>query len=79
MARNLLSVLDSNGEYIHACPYCHRYVKRVRGVRICLGCYQPVNNDHLQDYHGHVYFRGGASWLKNPIRSLFNQIGSESF
>ena len=65
--RNLLLVHDFTGDYIHACPYCRRYVKRERGIHICLGCYGAVNNDLLEDYFGRVNFNGGQSWLKNPI------------
>ncbi len=71
LMRKLLLTIDSAGEYIHACPYCRRYVKRERGVRICLGCYGLVDNDHLQDYWGRVNYGGGQSWLKNPLVSFF--------
>ena len=69
---NLLVSKDFTGDYIHACPHCHRYVKREIGIRVCLGCYGVVNNDFLQDYYGRVNFSGGQSWLKNPIRQIFS-------
>ena len=71
ITRELLVVMDSGGQYIHACPYCHRYVKRERGIRICLGCYGAVDNDRLQDYWGRVNFNGGQSWLQNPLHGIF--------
>ena len=75
MVRNLLLVPDSlGGASIHACPYCHRYVKREKGIRICLGCYGFVNNDQLQDYFGRVNFTGGQSWLRNPLNHRFSHI-----
>lgn len=69
--QKLLIAFDSAGDEIHACPYCHRYVKRERGVRVCLGCYGVVDNNRLQVYTGRVNFSGGQSWLKNPLAGIF--------
>jgi hypothetical protein len=48
--------------FIHACPYCHRYVKREKGIKICLCCYGAVDNDRAINYRGRVNFDGGQSW-----------------
>ena len=63
----LLVSADTWGNFIHACPYCHRYVKRERGVKICLFCYGAVDNNRLREYSGPIRFDGGQSWLMNPL------------
>ena len=55
--QKLLIAFDSAGDEIHACPYCHRYVKREKGVRVCLGCYGVVDNNRLQVYTGRGEFQ----------------------
>ena len=63
-AKSLLITTDQFGGFIHACPYCHRYVKRESGTRICRSCYGKVDNDRLQSYQGRVNFDGGGSWRR---------------
>lgn len=69
MIAKILAAKDLAGCTIYACPYCKRYVKRERGVKYCLGCYRPVDNDHTEEYGGRIVFTGGQSWRKHRAKS----------
>ena len=60
----ILVTTDQAGGIIHACPYCHRYVKREKGIKICLCCYGTVDNDRAINYRVRVNFDGGRSWRR---------------
>lgn len=69
MIAKILAVSDYAGYKIHACPYCKRYVKREKGIRYCLGCGRPVDNNHAENYEGRIIFTGGQSWLRHISKS----------
>lgn len=68
MIAKILAVKDFAGCTIYACPHCRRFVKRARGIKKCLGCYNFVDNDHPQNASGKIIYTGGKSWLKTKFK-----------
>ena len=49
---------------IYACPYCHRFVVRARGLRQCYVCGGWVDNDRVEQCPDNVEVKqkGVISW-----------------